>query len=106
MNGNRDSLSGLITELISILTIVKEKITDDSDLIWTSYETHIELREEIDRCIYQLQQNHERILDEIKIHFAPTSVFQEQAMSNGWTEEYRALAERFDDVYELLNRYR
>ena len=103
MNASREFIDSLISELISILTVVKERITDDSDLVRTSYETPLELREEIDRCIRHLQQNHKDILDEINFHFSPTSTFQEHSMANGWTGSYGALAERFDKLYELLN---
>ncbi|WP_143011495.1 hypothetical protein [Chitinophaga filiformis] len=103
MNSNREFIDSLINELISILTVIKEKITDDSDLIRTSYETPLELRKEIDRCIYQLQQSHKDILDEINFHFSPTGTFQEHSMANGWTESYGAFAARFDKLYESLN---
>lgn len=105
MNVSREFIEGLINELISILASVKEKITDGSDLIWTSYETPVELRNEIDRCIYHLQQNHKQILEEINFHFAPTGTFQEHSMANGWTGKYNAMAERFNKLYELLNKY-
>jgi hypothetical protein len=104
MNVSGEFIDGLINELISILASVKEKITDCSDLIWTSYETPMELRDEINRCVYHLQQNHKKILEEISFHFAPASTFQEHSMANGWTEKYHALAERFDKLYELLNK--
>ena len=103
MNASHEFIDSLINELISILTVIREKITDDSDLIRTSYETPLELREEIDRCMCHLQQNHKDILDEINFHFSPTSTFQEHSMANGWTESYGVLAARFDKLYELLN---
>jgi hypothetical protein len=65
----------------------------------------MELRNEIDRCIYHLKQNHKEIIGEINLHFAPTSTFQEHSMTNGWTEKFHALAERFDKLYELLNKH-
>jgi hypothetical protein len=105
MNVSREFIDGLINEFISILASVKEKISDGSDLTWTSYETPVELRDEIDRCIYHLQQNHNKILEEINLHFAPAGTFQEHSMANGWTEKFHALAERFDKLYELLNKY-
>jgi len=105
MHVSSEFIEGLIKELISVLASVKEKITDDSDLMWTSYETPVALRDEIDRCIYHLQQNHKKILEEINFHFAPTGTFQEHSMANGWTEKYHVLAGRFDKLYELLNKY-
>lgn len=55
MKVNPEFIDGLIKEIITILAIVKEKINDGSDLIWTSYKTPMELRNEIDRCINHLQ---------------------------------------------------
>jgi hypothetical protein len=104
MEVNPELINGLTKEIITILASVKEKINDDSDLIWTSYETPLELRDEIDRCINHLQQNHKQILEEINFHFTPTGTFQEHSMSNGWSEEYSMLAERFDKTYNLLKK--
>lgn len=53
----------------------------------------------------QLQQNDIKVLEEINLHFLPTSTFQEHSMANGWTENHHILAERFDKLYNLLKKY-
>ena len=89
-------------EAINILLLVREKITDHSDLMWTSYETAEELREEIDKCIAGLRRNDKPILDEINYHFSPAASFQEHSLQNGWSDEYQKLAARFDELYKKL----
>ena len=44
----------MLQELIDILNKVRERFTDDSDLLWTSYETAKELRDELEVYIEQL----------------------------------------------------
>lgn len=81
-----------------ILVKVRERITDDSDLLWTSFETADELRQEIDGLICRLQQNDNKAIDDIYTHFLPTSTFQEHSIQNGWSDEYMKLADEFDKV--------
>lgn len=90
----------MIKEITEILLKIRDKITDDSDLIWTSFETAEELRKEIDRFILRLNQGNKYVLKDIYVHFLPTSTFQEHSMQNGWMEAYLKLAERFDEIYE------
>jgi len=98
-------LDGLSNEVITILGKIKEEVADDSDIIWTSYESPLELRNEIDRCVYHLQQNNKKILEEINFHFAPTGIFQELSMTNGSSGKYHILTEHFDKLYVLLIKY-
>lgn len=53
-------------ELIDILNKVKARFTDDSDLLWTSYETAKELRDELDVCIKQLVIGQKNIWNYLK----------------------------------------
>ena len=92
----------LINELKSILITIKERINDKSDLICTSFYTPLELRNEIDRFIFELQPANKVIPEEILSHFSPGSTFDGHSMANGWSEEYSILAERFHKTYNLL----
>ena len=87
-------------ELIDILQTIKSKLTDESDLMWTSYETAEQLRDELDIYIEQLKKGDNSCLDNLNMHFAPTSTFQEHSIQNRWTDEYIALSDRFDNVYK------
>ena len=91
--------------LIDILNNVKEKFTDNSDMIWTSYETAKEVRNELDSCIEQLDNGDKSCLETLNMHFLPTSTFQEHSMQNGWTNEYIKLSEIFDSIYAKIKNH-
>lgn len=91
-------------KLIDILRIVKDKITDDSYLDWTWYETAEELRNVIQGFIDKLSEGDYTCLDELNVHFAVTSTFQEHSLNNGWSSEYLKLAEKFDNLYINLKK--
>ena len=89
--------------LIDIITKVKLNISDDSDMAWTQYNTAKELRDELEIYTQELRNGDMRSLEKIKLLFLPTATFQEHAISNGWADEYVALAEKFDNLYSLIN---
>lgn len=89
----------MINELFSIMESAKEKISDDSDVVWTGYNTARELRDEIDLYVNQIKSGNFNGLEELYKHFFPTCTFQEHSISNGWMDEYINLAERFDKIY-------
>lgn len=86
--------------VIDILLKIKQKISDDSDLTWTRFETADELRKEIDEFILRLNQGDDNVFNDISIHFLPTSTFQEHSLQNGWGDEFMKLAEQFDKIYK------
>jgi hypothetical protein len=92
-------------ELIDILEQVKEKFTDSSDLLWTSYENAKEIRDELDACIEQLSKGDISSLESLNMHFLPTSTFQEHSLQNGWAKEYMKLSETFDSIYARLKNH-
>jgi hypothetical protein len=87
-------------ELIDLLTEIKKKITDDSDVVWTRFNTVDELRKHLDKYILLLNQRDKKVINDINIDFAPTSTFQELSIQNGWSEDYIRLASKFDRLYE------
>ena len=87
-------------ELIYILEEIKKELTDKSDMLWTSYETAEDLRIEIDCFIVRIQENDKKVLQDMYVHFLPTSTFQEHALQNNWSEKYMYLAQKFDAIYE------
>ncbi len=89
-------------DLIRILLLVKSKVTDESDMLWTYFETPLACRNEIDGFICQLEKEDISCLTEINIHFIATGTFQEHALMNGWSDEYLTLAEEFDKIYNRL----
>lgn len=89
-------------ELIDILLKVKEKISDDSDLMNTGFNSAEEFRNEIDQCIAGIKENKPKAIKQTNEHFQPTATFQEHSLQNDWSDEYLKLAERFDKIYERL----
>lgn len=99
MQRNRNNI---FQDLIGIVETVKAKITDESDLLWTSYDIAKELRDELDTYIEQLKQEDKTCLKMLNIHFAPTSTFQEHSLMNGWTKEYMKVSKKFDSIYAKM----
>ncbi|MGG9962381.1 hypothetical protein [Ferruginibacter sp. SUN106] len=102
MNLLTKSYEQLVTEVIQILVKVKNNIRDNSDCIWTYYETPEQMRSEIDKYILELEKGSTMFLDKIYMHFAPTAAYQEHSIANGWSDEYLELAGRFDKIYEVI----
>jgi hypothetical protein len=91
----------LFREAVDVLKTAKTRITNDSDMAWITYNSPAELRDRIGNLIERIEQKELKAIEDACFLFLPTSTFQEHAISNGWTEEYMNLAERFDKVYNL-----
>ena len=89
-------------EIIKIIEIVKSKVSDRSDVVWTKYSNPKEFSDDLDNYINRLKANDISCLGDLKILFAPTGSLQEHSISNGWADEYLVLAERFDKICMLL----
>lgn len=92
----------LAQELIGILEEIRSYATDDSEMIFTFFETPLELRQEITECIIGIKAKDKKVLDLLNMHFIVAGNFQEHSMQNGWSKRYLKLAERFDSIYEKL----
>ena len=93
-------------DLIDLLSKVKERFTDSSDMLWTSYKNAKEIRDELDACMEQLKNGDKNCLENLNMHFLPTSTFQEHSLQNGWTKEYMKLSEKFDRIYARMKNHR
>ena len=89
-------------ELIDIIKRVKEKISDDSDMVWTTYEDAGQLRTKLEACIEKLKVGDNTCLEQMRLLFLPTANLQEHSIVNGWPDEYLALAEKFDHLYSTI----
>ena len=89
-------------DLIDIIKKVKEKITDDSDMVWTHYENAKQLRDELDKNVQKFMAGDPNSLEELRNLFLPTATLQEHAISNGWGAEYLELAAKFDSLYATI----
>ena len=92
-------------ELIILSQKVQDKITDDSDVVWTGYDTAKQLREELETYIENLKRGDTTCIEKLHTHFLPTGTFQEHSISNGWAEEYLSLSENFDNIYATMKNH-
>ena len=97
--------SKMTKDLIRIIESVKEKITDNSDVVWTGYNTAKELRKELEKYIDQLKIADASCPDRLHTHFLPTGTFQEHSISNGWSDEYMKLSEKFDAIFATMKSH-
>jgi hypothetical protein len=92
----------LIEKLISLIEKIKEKITDEADMLWTSYETAGVLRTELENYISVLKAGKTDCMDNLNVHFLPASTFQEHSLMNSWADEYIKLSNEFDLIYATI----
>lgn len=91
-----------IQKIIDILNIIKNKIDDDTNVIWTEYDTPQALINKLDLEINNLQSRNYKTISNINGLFIPTGTLQEVSISNGWGDEFLTLAEQFDHHYEKV----
>ncbi|MCP2028157.1 hypothetical protein L1276_003325 [Flavobacterium sp. HSC-32F16] len=101
MNDNQDIQANWI-DVIALLETFKSKITEETDLLWTNYNSVQELRSEIDVIDKLLADRDKKGLQFLSYWFAPTGTMQEIAMQNDWIQEYLNLSLKFDTLYENL----
>ena len=89
-------------ELIDIIKKVKEKLTDDSDMVWAHYDNAKQLRDELDTNVQKLKFGDTSSLEELKMLFSPSASLKEHAISNGWSDEDLKLATKFDNIYSTM----
>ncbi|BDU23914.1 MULTISPECIES: hypothetical protein [unclassified Flavobacterium] len=91
-----------MSEVLKLIELIKSKITADTDLMWTSYNSIEELIAEIDLNSKLVENNNEQGLEFFRHLFAPTGTLQEISMQNDWIQEYLNLSLEFDTLYEHL----
>jgi len=69
-------ISYMITELIEIIEKLKEKIADDSDMVWTAYETSQQLKDELEVYLNQFQAGDMSSPQKINMLLLPTVTLQ------------------------------
>ncbi len=93
-----------IQKIIGILTVIRNKINGQTEMLYTLWENPQEAIEEINDCIQKLQTGDIGVLKTINMLFAPTGSFQELSMQNGWSDEYLKMGEQFDKINTRLKR--
>jgi hypothetical protein len=93
---------GKIGQVKEIIETIKTKITSDTDLMWTNYNSSEELIAKINLNSILLEENKKAGLEFFQLLFLPTGTLQEISIQNGWSEEYLKLAAEFDSIYEKV----
>lgn len=88
--------------VIKVLEIIKSKITAETDLLWTNYNSVEELIVELNEIHNLLRDKNRKGLESLRYLFAPTGTLQEISMQNDWIQEYLNLSLEFDTLYEHL----
>lgn len=89
-------------EVFKILDIIKSKITQETDLLWTNYNSKEELIAEINIIDNLVREKNRKGLEALEYLFAPTGTLQEISMQNDWIQEYLNLSSKFDTLYKNL----
>ena len=89
-------------KLIEIIEIIKGKITPETDIIWTRYNSIDELNTDLSNLVQGIRTNDASTFSKLEFLFAPTGSFQELSIDNGWGEEFIQLSTIFDHQIEIL----
>ena len=93
-----------IDKMIEILITVREKISGNTNLIYSGFDTIDDLIKHIDDSLNNLRYKNIEHFDSIKCDFLPTSLYQELSLDNNWGDEFIKLAGEFDKSYENWQR--
>ena len=85
-----------------IIGDIKSRINDKTDTVWAGFDNIEVLTKELDSDQKQIEILDFETLEKIMVEFLPTSTYQELAMSNGWSEEYLQIAEKFDSIHKRI----
>jgi dATP pyrophosphohydrolase len=89
--------------LVNLLDEIKEIIrTQDTDVLWSSFDTKEDFLKELDNHIQRFQNNDFSSIEKLIGLFLPTGDLQEIAISSGWGEEYLAISKKFDDLIQVI----
>lgn len=89
-------------EVSEILADIKSRIDDNTDTVWAGFDNTEVLIKELDSDQKQIELLDIDTLEKIMVEFLPTSTYQELAMSNGWSDEYLQIAEKFDSIHKRI----
>jgi hypothetical protein len=89
-------------EVSEIVANIKSRINDETDTVWAGFDNAKILTKELDSDQKQIELLDFDTLEKIMVEFLPTSTYQELAMSNGWSNEYLKIAEKFDSIHKRI----
>lgn len=74
-------------ELLQIIASKKSTLTPEISVLFADFESVEKLMEELDRISKGINLGKIECLEDLSIHFLPTSCFQELSIENGWSDE-------------------
>lgn len=89
-------------KVAEIVANIKSRINDETDTVWSGFDNTEVLTKELDSDQKQLELLDFDALEKVMVEFLPTSTYQELAMSNGWSDEYLQIAEKFDSIHKRI----
>lgn len=89
-----------IDKMIEILMTLREKISEQTNLVYSGFDTIDDLMKHIDDSLNYLRYENIEYFESIKCDFSPTSLYQELSLDNDWGDEFIELAGEFDKSYE------
>ncbi|WP_215226696.1 hypothetical protein [Echinicola shivajiensis] len=89
-------------EVSEIVANIKSRINDETDTVWAGFDNTEVLIKGLDSDQKQIELLDFDTLEKIMVEFLPTSTYQELAMSNGWSDEYLKIAEKFDSIHKRI----
>jgi len=81
---------------------IKSRTNDETDTVWAGFDNTEVLIKELDSDQKQIELLDFDTLEKIMVEFLPTSTYQELAMSNGWSDEYLQIAEKFNSIHKRI----
>lgn len=85
-------------ELKQLLIKVRAKISPNTCMIWTKYDSPEQLTDELDIYIKDLQEAKFQNWEALDLLFSPTGTLQECSISNAWGNDYLQLANEYDKI--------
>jgi hypothetical protein len=109
LDRTKDLIHGTIDEskpLEALIHVLESSIElvqiPDNDFAWSYWEDADQAKAEINQLISVVKSGKlpERV--EVAVIFAPTGPLQEISLSSGWAEPFLKVAEKYDQIEQLL----
>jgi len=94
-----DPMGSLVHVLESAIELVS---VPDNDFTWSYWENAEEATEELKKLLRLVEEGELPDRIQVAVIFAPTGPLQEVSLGSGWPEAFLVVAEKFDEVQQLL----
>lgn len=87
-----------------ILETIKSWTANETDTIFAGYDNGKEFLVDLNNDIEKISYCDFETLDKLNMKFAPSSIYQEISLSNGWGNEFLKLAEQYDMLHAKIKK--